>query len=557
MPLQSPTKSPAKKREEELEKKLQEIQTKEHAEEYSARANKFGLPFSTLKGVPIDTEALNILSEEESRKSNLAVLYKNENKLIIALLDPENPDTKETINSLKEKKFILDLLITTPDILNSVLERYKIIKQKVFKVGAIQIDETELAQLQDQIKNLSDLQNKLASMSVTKLLEILIAGALKTEASDIHFEPESADARLRYRLDGILHDITKIEVAYYEKILNRVKVLSKMKLNIHDAPQDGRFTIKQKSVDIEVRVSILPSEFDETIVMRLLDPRTIKATLEELGMRKDLMELVKKELTKKTGAIMTSGPTGAGKTTTLYAFVNHLNEPGNKIITIEDPIEYHVKNISQTQVEPKKGYTFANGLRAIVRQDPNIILVGEIRDAETAEIALQSALTGHLVLSTIHTNDAAGVVPRLINLGIRAQIIAPAINITIAQRLVRKLCLNCREKVKASPEILQKIKTALDPIKDRVDIKSLNQGLEIYKPNKCDQCNSSGYRGRLGIFEAFVVSKNIEELILTSPSVSSIKAMALAEGMITILQDAYLKLIDGVTSMEEIDRVVS
>jgi len=553
MPLQSP----AQKREEELEKKLKEIKTKEHAEEYSARANKFGLPFSTLKGVPIDTEALNIIGEEEARQSSLAVLYKKDDKLIVALLDPENPDTKKTIDSLKKQDYTLGLLITTPAILSSVLERYKIIKQKVFKVGAIQIDETELAQLQDQIKNISDLQNKLASISVTKLLEILIAGALKTEASDIHFEPETNDARLRYRLDGILHDITNIEVAYYEKILNRVKVLSKMKLNIHDAPQDGRFTIKQKSVDIEVRVSILPSEFGETIVMRLLDPRTIKSTLEELGMRQDLMELVKKELAKKTGAIMTSGPTGAGKTTTLYAFVNHLNEPGNKIITIEDPIEYHVKNISQTQVEPKKGYTFANGLRSIVRQDPNIILVGEIRDVDTAEIALHASLTGHLVLSTIHTNDASGVVPRLIDLGIRPQIIAPAINITIAQRLVRKLCLNCREKVKASPELIQKIKTYLDPLKERLRIKSLSSGLEIYQPNKCDQCNFSGYRGRIGVFEAFVISTKIEELILTSPSVSSIKAMALAEGMITMLQDAYLKLIGGVTSIEEINRVLS
>ena len=553
MPLQSP----AKKREEELEKKLEEIRTKENAEEYSARANKLGLPFSTLGGVPIDTETLNILSEEEARQSNLAVLYKNENKLIVAILDPENPNTKKTIESLRAKDYTLDLLITTPDILRSVLEHYKVIKQKVFKVGAIQIDETELAQLQDQIKNIGDLQNKLSSISVTKLLEILIAGALKTEASDIHFEPEISDARLRYRLDGILHDITKIEVAYYEKILNRVKVLSKMKLNIHDAPQDGRFTIKQKNVDIEVRVSVLPSEFGETIVMRLLDPRTIKSTLEELGMHKDLMELVKKELTKKTGAIMTSGPTGAGKTTTLYAFVNHLNEPGNKIITIEDPIEYHVKNISQTQVEPKKGYTFANGLRAIVRQDPNIILVGEIRDVETAEIALHASLTGHLVLSTIHTNDAAGVVPRLIDLGIRPQIIAPAINITIAQRLVRKLCLNCRQRVKASPEVLKRIKTVLEPIKDKLETRFFSQNLDIYQPSKCDQCNFSGYRGRLGVFEAFVVSTNIEELILTSPSVSSIKAMALAEGMITMLQDAYLKLVDGITSIEEIDRVLS
>jgi len=328
-------------------------------------------------------------------------------------------------------------------------------------LGSVTISPAVIEEVKKGVKNIAGFKEKLEghlAQSVTELLDIILFGAIMLDASDIHIEPQESNARLRVRLDGILQDVVFFDQTVYHHLISRLKLLSKLKLNITDRPQDGRFTIKQKSVDIEVRVSILPSEFGETIVMRLLDPRTIKSTLEELGMRKDIMELVKKELTRKTGAIMTSGPTGAGKTTTLYAFVNHLNEPGNKIITIEDPIEYHVKNISQTQVEPKKGYNFANGLRAIVRQDPDIVLVGEIRDAETAEIALHASLTGHLVLSTIHTNDAAGVVPRLIDLGIRPQIIAPAINVTLAQRLVRKLCLNCREKIKASPEIIQRIK---------------------------------------------------------------------------------------------------
>lgn len=253
---------------------------------------------------------------------------------------------------------------------------------------------------------------------------------------------------------------------------------------------------------------------------------------------------------------MASGPTGAGKTTTLYALANRLNEPGTKIITIEDPIEYHVNNISQTQVDPKKGYTFANGLRAIVRQDPDIILVGEIRDAETAEIALHAALTGHLVLSTIHTNDASGVIPRLIDLGIRPQIIAPAINITLAQRLVRKLCPDCKKEIKATSEELQKIKTILEPIKDRFKLPPLNSSLKLHAPNKCSKCNFSGYIERIGVFEAFIVSKNIEALILTSPPMSAVQDIAVAEGMITMIQDAYLKLLEGTTSIEEIERVL-
>ena len=553
MPLQPSV----QKTEQDLEKKLKDIKLKEEEEKYAESAKRFGFPFSTLKGVPVDTDALNILDEESSRKAGLAVLYKTESsKLLVAIINPDNPQTKEVLESLKKRGFDIDVLLTTPAILSSIWQKYKIIKQRVFKIGAIEIDEKELESLQSQIQGIGDLKSKLQTISVTKLLEILIAGALKTKASDVHFEPETTDTRLRYRLDGILHDITNLDTGYYNQILNRVKVLSKMKLNIHGSPQDGRFTIKQKSVDIEVRVSIIPSEFGETIVMRMLDPRNIKGTLESLGIRKDLLDTVYQQLKKKTGAIMVSGPTGSGKTTTLYAFINHLNEPGTKIITIEDPIEYHLKNISQTQVDPKKGYGFVNGLRSIVRQDPDIILVGEIRDVETAEIALHAALTGHLVLSTIHTNDAAGVIPRLIDLGIKPQILSPAIDLTLAQRLLRKLCPSCKKKIKVNPEQLKKIKANLGPIKDRFELPELSSSLEIYTTGQCANCDNTGYQDRIGVFEAFVVSNDIERLILSSPPMSAVRDMAVAEGMITILQDAYLKLIAGITSIEEIERTI-
>ena len=262
-------------------------------------------------------------------------------------------------------------------------------------------------------------------------------------------------------------------------------------------------------------------------------------------------------MNRSTGAILTTGPTGSGKTTSLYAFAQHLNSSGTKIITIEDPIEYHVKGISQTQVDTKKGYSFANGLRAIVRQDPDVILVGEIRDEETADIALQAALTGHLVLSTIHTNDSAGTIPRLIDLGIQPQIIAPAINIAMAQRLIRKLCPSCKIKDRIEPKILKKIQQTLSPISSRFKLPKIDSSLEVYFPGKgCKECNELSYKGRVGVYEAFVISKEMERLILKSPAISDVQESAEKQGMVTMLQDAYMKLLNGITSIEEVDRIL-
>lgn len=550
-----PTISPTNK-EEELNKKLSQIQSKRTEDEAMSLAKQYGLPFSDLKAAPIDNDALLILPEETARASGLAIIYKSADKLTAALTDPGNSTTQKTLESLKEKGYVINPIVTTPAVLEDILGRYRLAKpQELFEVGAIDLKEEELDKLQQEIGSINDLKNKVTSISATRMLETLIAGALKIGASDIHFEPEAEKTRLRYRFDGVLNDITSIDKNSYEKVLNRIKVLSKLKLNIHSSPQDGRFTIRQKTVAIEVRVSILPSEYGETIVMRLLDPRTIKAQLEDLGMRPDLLEIVRKQLDRATGAILTTGPTGSGKTTSLYAFIKYLNSSGTKIITVEDPIEYHIEGISQTQVDSKKGYSFANGLRAIVRQDPDIILVGEIRDRETADIALQAALTGHLVLSTIHTNNSAGTIPRLIDLGIQSQIIAPAINMAMAQRLVRRLCQSCKISEDAKPEVLEKIKTALSPVKDKLKLQELNNA-KIYFPGKCKECNDSGYKGRIGVYEAFVISKEMEKLILKSPAISDIQELAEKEGMVTMLQDAYLKVLDGVTSIEEIDRVL-
>lgn len=549
------------KQEEELERKLTEIRRQEEEGKYKALAQQLNIPYSDLRTIPVDTDALSLLSEEEARSANIAVIRKSDSKVIVVVTDPDSSASQKILSRLKTN-YEVNIILTNPRSIQKVLNRYQTVKKaEVFEIGAIELQEKELNRLEGEIKNMSDIKDRVKKLSTTSLLEVLLAGALKIEASDIHLEPESKEVRLRYRLDGLLHDVAFLDRPSYEKALNRVKVLSKMKLNIHNMPQDGRFTIRQKSISIEVRVSVLPSEFGETIVMRLLDPRTIKKNLEDLGMRDDLLKEIKEVLKKPTGAILTTGPTGSGKTTMLYAFANYLNSPEIKIVTIEDPIEYHIEGISQTQVDARKGYTFANGLRAIVRQDPDIILVGEIRDAETADIALQAALTGHLVLSTIHTNDAAGTIPRLIDLGIRSQIVAPAINVAMAQRLVRKLCPECKNTRKTEEDELKNIKEVLEPLStfrnfDMSVYPKLDANLEVGIPGKCKECNESGYKGRVGVFEAFSMSREMEKLILKSPAISEVRDLAIAQGMITMLQDAYLKLIAGVTSMEEIERVL-
>ncbi len=557
MPGNTPVKKTPQDLQQELDKKMSVFASKTQEQAAKDRARKLNLPFSNLTGMPIDPDALSLLPEDVARSAHIAIIYRNGSSIIAAVTDPTNPETETALEALKKRGLSIKLMVVSPNGLDQAFKRYETIKTaETFELGAIDIKEEDIDRLQGEINSLADLKSKITQVSITELLEILIAGALKTQASDIHFEPEPERTRLRYRLDGLLHDVTTIDHAYYLKALSRIKVLSKLKLNIHNAPQDGRFTIRQKDLAIEVRVSILPSEYGETIVMRLLDPRTIRTDLESLGMRNDILEFVKKQLEKPNGSVLTTGPTGSGKTTTLYAFINHLNTPDMKIITVEDPIEYHIKGISQTQIDPERGYTFASGLRAIVRQDPDIILIGEIRDLETADIALHAALTGHLVLSTIHTNDAAGTIPRLVDLGIKPETIAPAISMAMGQRLLRRLCENCKHAEKPSDEDLKKVKEYLDPIQKRFSLPNLGDDLKINVPGSCTDCNGLGYKGRVGVYEVFAVTRDMERLITSNPSVSDIRDLAVKEGMVTMLQDGYLKLVEGITSLDEIRRIL-
>ena len=435
-------------------------------------------------------------------------------------------------------------------------------------VGELAISPLRSSHLQKEIKNVSDFKKKIeASLEkeVTEILEIILGGAIFLDASDIHIEPEEEKAKLRIRIDGVLHDVMLFNLKSYNALLSRIKLLSGIKLNITDRPQDGRFTILLKETMaaetsrgsvIEIRTSTLPAEHGETIVLRILNPKSL-IEIESLGLRKNIAEIFNKEIKRPNGMIIVTGPTGSGKTTTLYAVLKRINKPEIKIITIEDPVEYHLEGLSQTQVDPSRGYTFANGLRSIMRQDPDVVLVGEIRDKETAEIALQAALTGHLVFSTLHTNDAAGAVARLVDLGVRPVSIAPAINMVVAQRLPRKVCKKCVKFIPPPPEDLKKIKKGLAKIKKEILPPSFSKpNLKIPQAVGCKDCNFTGYRGRIGVYETFLIDDEIERFILTSPSIVDIRELAIKKGMVLMRQDGLIKVLEGITTIEEVERVV-
>jgi len=469
--------------------------------------------------------------------------------------------------------------------------------------GEVEIASARFAKLKKEISNLSELKKKIEEFlaaSVTELVEIILTGAICLDASDIHIEPEETQAKFRIRIDGVLHDVMNLNPKTYKSILSRIKLLSGLKLNVADRPQDGRFTIsisrataKEREEDlssstsqslepetpgsvdelrssspfanarvkedqgytIEIRASALPAEYGESIVLSLLNPKSL-IEIEALGLRKDLIEIFKQEIKRPNGMIIVTGPTGSGKTTSLYAVLKRINKPEIKIITIEDPVEYHLGGLSQTQVDPSKGYTFASGLKSIMRQDPDVILVGEIRDLETAEIACQAALTGHLVFSTLHTNDAAGAIARLVDLGVKPISIAPALNMVVAQRLPRKVCKKCAKSVPASPADLKKIKKGLAGVKKEILPPSFFQARpKITQVKGCEFCNFTGYKGRIGIFETFLVDDQMEKFILTLPSIVAMRESAIKKGMVLMNQDGLIKVLEGTTTLEEIERV--
>ncbi len=423
--------------------------------------------------------------------------------------------------------------------------------------GEIEIPQLVVGDIKREVKNIPDFKKKIErslNKRITDLVEIILTGSFFLEGSDVHIEPEEKKAKFRLRIDGVLQDVICFDLKLYKTLVSRIKLLSELKLNVTSRPQDGRFSIILEGVSIEIRTSSIPAEYGESLVLRILNPKWV-VTMADLGLRKDLMTIFKREIEKPNGMIICTGPTGSGKTTTLYAFLKEIANPEVKIITIEDPIEYHLIGVSQTQVDKSKGYDFANGLRAIVRQDPDVILVGEVRDLETAQITLQAALTGHLVLSTVHTNDAAGTIARLQALGEKPANIAPAVNMAIAQRLVRKVCQKCTEFKTVSPEELKQFEKSLKNLPKEIEFPEITPKTKIPKVKGCKDCNFTGYKGRIGIFEAFVVDDEMEKFILDSPSIVAMRELAIKKGMVLMHEDGLIKVLNGVTTIEEVERI--
>jgi type IV pilus assembly protein PilB len=562
-----------------LNEQLLKIRKEAQEREAKQKAEKTGLHYLDITSAPVKIDALQFIPEERARKLNAAAFEFKKPILAIAVLEPKDPEIIKLVEEFKTQGINIQLFVTSRRGLEHIWSFYRFSqKPKSPITSRVNIEKQRILDLVKALKTIQAVEKTISQFdfsksSVTEFLEIVLSGALSNEASDIHFEPEENEVKLRYRIDGILHDISeKIPPVFYPSIISRIKLLSNLKINVTNHPQDGRFTIGLADKDIEIRVVVAPAEFGEIIVMRVLDPDIISLSLPELGLRNDDLDIIETELLRPNGMILNTGPTGSGKTSTLYAFLRAKHNPEIKIITIEDPVEYHLEGIEQTQVDESANYTFANGLKSIMRQDPDIILIGEIRDKETGEIGIQAALTGHLVFSTIHANEAAGAVPRLLDLGVKPTSIGTALNLIIAQRLVRRLCEKCKKKVSATKEQDVFLRNFFSTLPKRVDRKP-HEHISIFQPVGCGACNNSGYKGRIGIFElllndpeyAKVRTKEIpggnsseagfEDLIERQVGETKFKKYAIEHDMVTMQEDGILKVIQGITTFAEVEEV--
>ncbi len=545
---------------------------REREEEELARtlSEHHGIPYLDLTTHPINIDALRVVKEAAARDAEIAVFNIVNKNIQVGVLSPKSEKVRLLLEEFRQQGYEPELFMVSHQSLKKVWERYKDLSYSFeTKSGALDISNDDILDMVKQVTSLGDIKKMIEEVlslkkayRISRILEIILAGAISLKASDIHFEPEEVHVRLRYRLDGVLTDILFLDLETYQLLVSRVKLVSELKLNVKEKAQDGRFSIKLAEQEIEIRTSILPSPNGESIVLRILNPNAISVELDRLGIHPKLLDLLHKEVTKPNGMILTTGPTGSGKTTTLYAFLKRIYTPDIKVITIENPVEYHLDGIVQTQTDPEKGYTFAEGLRSALRQDPDVIMVGEIRDSETAEVAINAALTGHLVLSTLHTNNAAGSFPRLLDLGVNSKVMSSAINVAIAQRLVRTLCDQCKKEVPLEGKAKETVAKILSGVTDPEYLKDLQQE-KLWAPSgklldgsMCVNCSGIGYKGRIGVYEAILMDAEIEKCVVSNPSERDIRAAAAPQKLLTLEQDGVIKALKGLTTLDELDRVV-
>ena len=546
-------------------KKQEEFDNIREAEEEELAkilSNKYNARYTNLNLVPVKTDALRIIPEAISRDIKIAVFDIIGKKIKVAVISPNQQEIKDYLEKLQKQGYQIELFMVSHASMEKAWNRYQEMSYaSKTDAGIIDISNKNIEEILNAIKNLDDVKESFSKImnssdphQVSRFLEAVLAGAIALDASDIHIEPEAEYITLRFRLDGILTEITQFDHKIYKLLLSRIKLISGLKLNIDKKPQDGRLSIKLGDKEIEIRTSVLPDVYGESVVLRILNPDAISVEIENLGIEEHLFKILTREISRPNGMILNTGPTGSGKTTSLYAFLRKIHTPDIKIITIENPVEYHLLGIVQTQVDTAKGYTFLEGLRSSLRQDPDVIMVGEIRDNETAKIAINSALTGHLVFSTLHTNNAAGTFYRLIDLGIDPSIISTAVNVVIAQRLVRKPCSKC---VKEIP-IPEKDKKIVEKILGEIpDVSQYTQNTEkIYQAVGCSECNNTGYKGRIGIFEAILVDSETVKILQQNPTKDEIKKIFQQQNILSLAQDGVVKALNGKTTLEEVRRVV-
>jgi type IV pilus assembly protein PilB len=537
-----------------LEERMGEIKQGEKEKLVQEKAAQLSLPYITLRGFPIAPEALSLITKDIAATMRVLpfFLVGDEVRLATPAPSPEIEKLAERIK--KDRSANIQIYLVSEDSFEYALKLYDKLPTPKEVIYGYRIEEADLAKYEKEISNFTDLQKKIGEVNTTDIITLIFGAALKIGTSDVHVEAEEEDVKIRFRIDGKLRDAASLPRAAWKQIIGRLKLLAGVKINVEDVPQDGRITIYLTNEKIDIRVSFLPTAFGESVVMRILRPKAIALEFDNLGIRGKALEDLEREIEKPNGMIITTGPTGSGKTTTLYAILKKLNQPTEKIITLEDPIEYKLQGINQSQIDHNRNYDFAKGLRSILRQDPDIVMVGEIRDAETAEIAIQAALTGHLVVSTIHTNSAAGAIPRFMSMGVKPFLLAPALNAVIGQRLVRRLKPEMSRPAKLSAAKLNQVKRILGAIPKNsgysVDLDKLN--FMEPDPDKVTPTDD-GYKGRVGIYEIFTMTNEIEEEVLKKDvSEARIAEMATAAGMINMAQDGLLKALDGLTSVDEV-----
>jgi len=511
-----------------------------------AKALQLGIPYISLESTSFSPQALSYIPRAVVERFQL-IPFLFDDKAKTLSIAMANPVDLEAISFVQQKTglTVKAFAASQTDVQRSIGQQYR--QEIVGQVGEA-LKETEEFSKTRTIDS-SKIAEIIKEAPIAKIVSTILEYAVTSRSSDVHIEPQEDRVRVRYRIDGILYDRLSLPKTVQEAVISRIKILSEMKIDEHRSPQDGRFNFKVEDKEVDLRISVLPTTFGEKIVMRLLRKSGGLPTLNELGLAGTSLKNLETAILRPHGIIIVCGPTGSGKTTTLYSVLSKLNTTRVNIMTLEDPVEYQIAGINQVQINPGVGLTFATGLRSFLRQDPNIILVGEIRDEETTDLAIQAALTGHLVFSTLHTSSAAGALPRLIDLGAETFLLASTMNAVLAQRIVRRICDSCKEAYTPLPQILDEIKSGLGLLyKEKEDVK-------LYKGKGCNECGNTGYTGRIGIYETLTISEKIAALVLQSADSGTIEKEAISEGMITMKQDGYLKALQGITTIEEVIRV--